>query len=196
MLPRLYLLRHGETEWSQSGRHTGRTDVPLTENGMEEARELGARLRSVVFSRVFVSPRRRALQTCDLAAPSIRPEIDPDLAEWNYGDYEGRTTAEIVGQRPGWNLFRDGCPNGESPAAVSARADLVISRVRGLSGNIAVFSHGHFGRVLAARWIGHPAGDGERFLLGTASLSILGYEHDDAAEPVIALWNETGRAAR
>jgi broad specificity phosphatase PhoE len=186
---RLFVIRHGETAWSVSGRHTSRTEIPLTVQGEQNARELGERLRSVGFTRVFTSPRLRARRTCELAALGPAAEIEPDLAEWDYGDYEGLVMADIRKERPGWNLFRDGCPHGESPAQVSDRADRLIARVRSLDGNVAAFSHGHFGRVLAARWIGFAAGDARRFLLGTASLGILGFEHDDPASPVIAEWN-------
>jgi broad specificity phosphatase PhoE len=193
MLPRLFLVRHGETEWSLSGRHTGSTDIPLTERGEQDAKALGPWLHPVAFSAVLTSPRRRARRTCDLAGLAIAAEIDPDLAEWDYGDFEGLTSAEIFEKRPAWNLFRDGCPHGESPSQVSDRADRFLVRVRTLEGNVAVFSHGHFGRVLAARWIGSPASLGQRLFLATASLSILGHEHGSADEPVLELWNERSR---
>src|SRR5580765_6780376 len=190
MLQQLFLIRHGETEWSLSGRHTGRTEIPLTERGEQDAEALGNRLRTLEFSAVLTSPRRRARRTCELVGLAEAAEIDPDLAEWDYGDFEGLTSAEIFKKHPGWNLFLDGCPNGESPSQVSDRADRVIARVRRQEGNVALFSHGHFGRVLAARWIGSPAILGRRLFLSTASLSILGYEHGRADEPVIKLWNE------
>ncbi len=186
---RLHLIRHGETAWSLSGQHTGPTDIPLTEQGEQDARELAERLRAVRFNRVFTSPRQRARRTCELVRLDAVAEIEPDLAEWDYGDYEGQRSVEIRKGRPDWNLFRDGCPRGESPAQVSERADRVIARLRALEGNIAIFSHGHFGRVLAARWIGLPVGQAQHFLLTTASLSILGYEHNHAAESAIVLWN-------
>ena len=189
MLARLYLSRHGETAWSLSGQHTGRTDVPLTDKGEQDARDLAERLRAARFSRVFTSPRQRARRTCELVGLDAVAEIEPDLAEWDYGDYEGQRSAEIRKGRPDWNLFRDGCPRGESPAQISERADRVIARLRALEGNIAIFSHGHFGRVLAARWIGLPVGQAQHFLLSTASLSILGYEHNLAEESAIVLWN-------
>jgi probable phosphoglycerate mutase len=192
---RLYYLRHGETEWSKSGRHTGRTDLPLTDEGKSNAVLLGDRLRSTEFARVFTSPRKRAQQTCQSAGLAGKAELEQDLAEWDYGDFEGLQSDAIRRDRPGWNLFRDGCPGGESPAQVSARADRLIGRLRGLDGNVALFSHGHFGRVLAARWIGLPVADGERFLLDTASLGILAFEHDNRAAPAIALWNEVPRPA-
>jgi broad specificity phosphatase PhoE len=192
MLPRIYLIRHGETEWSLSGRHTSRTDLPLTARGEDAARELGRRLRDIPFARVLTSPRQRARRTCELAALGPVAEIAPDLAEWDYGDYEGQRSADIRQGRPDWNLFRDGCPRGETPAQISERADRFIVRLRGLEGNVALFSHGHFGRVLAARWIGLPVSEAQHFLLGTASLGILDYEHNHVESPVIALWNASG----
>jgi probable phosphoglycerate mutase len=194
-LPRLYLIRHGETAWSLTGQHTGRTDVPLTEQGEQDARELAERLQPVSFNRVFTSPRKRARRTCELVGLDAVAEIEPDLAEWDYGDYEGQRSVDIRKERPDWNLFRDGCPRGESPAQISERADRVIARLRALEENIAIFSHGHFGRVLAARWIGLPVGQAQHFLLNTASLSILGYEHNLASESAIVLWNAVSRLA-
>ena len=189
MLTRIYLIRHGETEWSLSGQHTGRTDLPLTAQGERNARNLGERLRTASFNRVFTSPRQRARRTCELAGYAPVAETEADLAEWNYGDYEGQRSVDILKGRPDWNLFRDGCPCGESPAQASGRADRVIARLRALEGNVALFSHGHFGRALAARWIGSPVSQGQHLLLSTASISILDYEHNQADEPVIALWN-------
>lgn len=189
MLPHVFLIRHGETEWSRSGRHTGSTDLPLTEQGEQNARGLADRLRAVKFSRVFTSPRQRARRTCELAGLGALAEVEPDLAEWDYGDYEGKRSVEIFQTRPEWNLFRDGCPNGESPAQVSDRADRLIARLRAQDGNLALFTHGHFGRVLGARWIGLPVIEAQRFLLGTGSLSLLGYEHDRTDQPVISRWN-------
>jgi broad specificity phosphatase PhoE len=195
MLPRIYLIRHGQTEWSLSGRHTGRTDVPLTMRGEDGARELGHCLRDIRFARVLTSPRQRARQTCELAGLGPASEIEPDLVEWDYGDYEGQRTADILQARPDWNLFRDGCPNGETPAQVSDRADWLIVRLRSLAGNVALFSHGHFGRVLAARWIELSVGEAQRFLLDTASFGILDFEHTHIESPVIALWNAASGAA-
>lgn len=189
MLTRIYLIRHGETEWSRSGQHTGLTDIPLTAHGESQAQELGQRLRDISFTRVFTSPRQRARRTCELAGFAPVAETESDLVEWNYGDYEGKRTVDIKKERPDWNLFRDGCPSGESPAHVSDRADRFIARLRALEGNVALFSHGHFGRALAARWIGSPVSHAQHLLLSTASISILGYEHNQADEPVIALWN-------
>lgn len=190
-LPVIYLARHGETEWSLSGRHTGLTDIPLTERGERNARRLRDRLQGIVFARVLASPLRRAARTCELAGFGSVAEFDRDLLEWNYGDYEGRTTREIRVGRPGWQLFRDGCPAGESPSEVGTRADRIVLKVRGFAGNVLLFSSGHFLRVLAARWLGIEPAAGRFFLLGTASLSALGYEHS-LAEPVIRLWDETG----
>jgi probable phosphoglycerate mutase len=188
-LPVVYLVRHGETAWSLSGQHTGGTDIPLTARGEEDARRLSERLRGRPFARVFTSPLQRAARTCELAGYGGAAEIDPDLVEWDYGDYEGRTTADIHRERPGWHLFRDGCPNGESLVAVGARADRAIARWRGVGGDVLVFSSGHFLRVVAARWLGLEPSAGGYFLLSTATLSILGYEHGKA-EPVIRLWND------
>ena len=190
-LPTAYLARHGETVWSLSGRHTGLTDIPLTERGERNARTLGERLRAFRFARVWTSPLQRAARTCDLAGFAATARIDLDLVEWNYGDYEGRRTVEILQERPGWQLFRDGCPGGESPADVGARADRVIDRIRTAAGDVLVFSSGHFLRVLGARWLGLTPGGGRCFMLSTASLSALGYEHD-VEEPVFRFWNDTG----
>ncbi|HEY7326739.1 MAG TPA: histidine phosphatase family protein [Gemmataceae bacterium] len=188
-LPKIYLARHGETEWSLSGQHTGVTDIPLTETGERNARNLGERLQGTHFIKVLTSPLQRARRTCDLAGFGSQAEVDADLAEWNYGDYEGKRTIDIRKARPDWYLFRDGCPGGESLDAIESRADRVLARVRGLDGDVLLFSHGHFLRVLAARWVGKPASDGRLFLLSTASLSILGYEHN-LNEPVLRLWND------
>jgi broad specificity phosphatase PhoE len=189
-LPVIWLARHGETAWSRSGRHTGLTDVPLTDRGERNARRLGERLAEMKFEKVFTSPLKRASCTCDLAGFGAGALVDPDLVEWNYGAYEGQTTAEILKRRPGWELFRDGCPGGESPDDVGVRADRFVSRLRAASGNMLVFSSGHFLRVLAARWIGLPTSGGRYLVLGTASLSALGYEHD-LSGPAIRLWNDT-----
>lgn len=186
---RLYLIRHGETEWSLSGQYTGRTDIPLTAHGEDEARGLGLHIRDIPFARVLSSPLKRAQQTCALAGPFPKAEIEPDLAEWDNGDDEGRTTADILKSRPNWNLFRDGSPHGESPAQISSRADRFIARLGELDGNVALFSHSHFGRVLAARWIGLSVNQAQHLLLDTASLTILCYEHDRTHQPAIALWN-------
>ena len=186
---RVHLIRHGETAWSLSGQHTSRTDLPLTEPGESAARQLGQRLRGIAFGRVFSSPRLRARQTCELAGLGAVAEIEPDLAEWDYGDYEGRRTAEIQVTRPAWNLFRDSCPNGESPDQIAARADRLIARLRLLDGDVALFTHGHMGAVLGVRWIGLPTEEGVHFPLGTASLSRLASVPNHPDVPVIALWN-------
>jgi broad specificity phosphatase PhoE len=191
----VFLARHGETAWTLSGQHTGRTDLPLTERGEMQARALGERLRRPDFAKVLVSPSQRARRTAELAGFGSRAEIDPDLAEWDYGRYEGRRTAEILAERPGWLLFRDGCPEGERATQVGARADRVIGRVRAARGNVALFSSGHILRVLAARWLGLEPASGRYFLLGTASLSILDHEHNDPDEPAIRLWNEIHEVA-
>ena len=188
-LPAAYLARHGETEWSVSGRHTGLTDLPLTERGERNARRLGERLKGHSFAKVFTSPLQRARRTCELAGFGSVAVVDPDLVEWNYGEYEGKTTAEILKERPGWQLFRDGCPGGESPADVGARADRVIARLRAVDGDVLVFSSGHILRTIAARWLGLEPAAGQYFLLGTAALSILTYEHDKT-EPAVRLWND------
>lgn len=185
----LYLIRHGETAWSLSGQYTGRADIPLTAHGEDEARAVGVRLRGIVFAHVLTSPLQRAQQTCVLAGLGPVSVIDSDLAEWDNGDDEGRTTADILASRPGWELFRDGSPHGETPTQISARADHLIAHLRTLDGNVALFSHSHLGRVLVARWIGLPVGQAQHFLLGTASLSVLCYEHDRTDQPAIALWN-------
>jgi broad specificity phosphatase PhoE len=189
-LPRIYLARHGETAWSLTGQHTGLTDLPLTQRGKRNARRLGKRLEGFTFARVFTSPLQRATRTCALAGFGSAAEVDPSLVEWNYGDYEGLRTAEIQSKRPGWQLFRDGCPNGESPGQVGARADCTVSRLRGIAGNVLIFSSGHFLRVLAARWLGLEPAAGRFFMLQTASLSALGYENT-LSQPVIQLWDDT-----
>jgi probable phosphoglycerate mutase len=189
-LPIVYLARHGETAWSLSGQHTGLTDLPLTERGERNARSLGERLRGLTFSSVFISPLVRAARTCELAGFGGVAGVDRDLVEWHYGDYEGRRTDEIHARRPDWQLFRDGCPGGETPEQVGVRADRVVSRVRAITGNVLLFSSGHFLRVLAARWLGLEPGAGRYFLLSTASVSALGYEHD-LSRAVIRLWDDT-----
>ena len=189
-LPIIYLARHGETVWSLSGQHTGLTDLPLTERGERNAQRLGERLRGLSAAKVFTSPLQRAARTCELAGFGSLAEIDPDLVEWDYGEYEGRRSADILKERPDWLLFRDGCPGGESPGQIGTRADRVVSRLRGIQGDVLVFSSGHFIRVLAARWLELEAGAaGRHFLLSTASLSAVGYEHN-LSQPVIRLWND------
>ncbi len=189
MALRLFFMRHGETDWSLSGQHSGRANIPLTTNGEDEARHLGERTRVFSFSHVLSSPLQRAWRTCELTGLSQLAEIEPDLAEWDNGDYEEKTSAEIHASRPGWNVFRDGCPGGEMPDEVSVRTDQLIERLTLLDGNVALFSHSHFGRVLAARWIGLAVVHAQSFVLNTASLSILGYEHDSTDQPATTLWN-------
>ena len=189
MVLRLYLVRHGETEWSLSGQHTGRTDIPLTARGEEGARRLAPGLRETPFSHVLTSPLQRARRTCELAGLASTAVIEQDLAEWDYGDYEGRRSVDIRKQRPGWNVFRDGCPGGETTAQVSHRADRLITHLDAMDGNVALFSHGQFGCVLAARWIGLPVAEGQHFSFSPAALSILDYSPSHPDVRVIALWN-------
>lgn len=190
-LPQIYLARHGETEWSRSGRHTGLTDIPLTSRGEDEAQRLGERLRGISFAHVLTSPLARAKRTCELAGFGLAAQVDADLVEWNYGEFEGLKTHEIRQSHPTWLVFRDGCPQGESVAQISARADRVVARLRSLDGDVLVFSSAHFLRVLSARWCGWQAGAGAQLWLATATISILGYEHN-LAEPVIRRWNDSG----
>jgi len=189
MTLRLFLMRHGETEWSITGQHSGHADIPLTENGEVQARQLGERIRAFSFAQVLTSPLQRARRTCELAGLSKHAKVDADLIEWDNGDYESQTPAEILATRPGWNVFRDGCPNGEMPAQISDRADRLIQRLMKLDGDVALFAHSHLGRVLAARWIGRSVEHAQQLLLNTASLSILCYEHDRVDQPAIELWN-------
>ncbi len=191
VLPVIYLARHGETVWSREGRHTGRTDLPLTEQGERNAKYIGKRLAGLEFVKVLTSPLQRAKRTCELAGFGAAAELDPDLVEWNYGDYEGIRTAEIRKKHPDWELFRDGCPNGESPADVGARADRVLARVRAIKGNVLIFSSAHFLRAFAARWLGLEPLVGKYLMLDTGSLSTLTYEHD-WCDPAIRVWNDTG----
>jgi broad specificity phosphatase PhoE len=189
-LQTIYLARHGETAWSLSGQHTGRTDLPLTERGECNARRLGERLKGLDFAGVFTSPLQRARRTCELAGFGARAELDPDLMEWDYGKYEGLRTADIHAIRPDWKLFRDGFPGGESFEQIGARADRVVNRVRSIDGPVLLFSSGHFLRILAARWLGLEPQSARYFLLSTASLSTLAYEHNPS-EPAIGFWNDT-----
>jgi broad specificity phosphatase PhoE len=186
----IYLARHGQTAWSLSGQHTGLTDLPLTTQGECNARRLGERLNGLEFARVFTSPLQRAKRTCELAGFGSRAEIDPDLVEWNYGEYEGLRTTDIRARRPDWQIFRDGFPGGESFQQIGARAARVLKRARSIDGAVLLFSSGHFLRFLAAQWLGLEARGARYFLLDTASLSTLTYEHD-LSEPVIGLWNDT-----
>jgi broad specificity phosphatase PhoE len=195
-LPIIYLARHGETAWSLTGQHTGMTDLPLTEAGECNALRLGQRLKGLSFAKVLTSPLQRAVRTCELAGFGAVAELDSDLVEWNYGEYEGRRGTDIRAERPDWQLFRDGCPRGESPRQVSVRADRVVKRVREVRDDVLLFSSGHFIRVLAARWIGiEPSVHARSFMLSTASLSALGYEND-LSRPVIRLWNDTHHVGR
>ena len=188
-LPKLYLARHGDTAWTDASRHTGRTDVPLNERGEEHARQLGERLRGVSFIRVVTSPLVRASKTCALAGFGAGAEVDPDLVEWDYGLFEGRTTSDILKERPGWELYRDGCPDGESPVDVASRADRFIAQVRRLEGDVLAFSSGHTIRMIAACWLGLPPAAGRLFFCRPASVGVLAFEHDSLDEPIVGLWN-------
>jgi len=195
VLPIVYLARHGETAWTLSGQYTGLTDLALTERGERNACRLAERLRGLSFAKVFTSPLQRAKRTCELAGFGAVAEIDQDLVEWNYGEYEGCHSADIHSEHPDWELFRDGCPGGESPAQAAARADRVVNRVRAVPGDVLLFSSGHFIRVLATRWIGlEVTANAKRFMLSTASLSAVGYENE-LSRPVIRLWNDTHHVA-
>jgi broad specificity phosphatase PhoE len=189
-LPEIHLVRHGQTEWSLSGKHTGRSDIPLTQAGEDAARGLAERMRGLTFPIVWSSPSQRAFNTCTLAGFDAGCVKKDDLAEWDYGAYEGLTTKQILIERPGWQLFRDGCPGGEAAADAGARADRIIREIREIDSAVLIFSSAHFLRVLAARWLGLPPEDGRRFVLDTASISVLGYEHD-RTEPVMRRWNQT-----
>lgn len=178
----IYLCRHGETEWTIAGRHTGKTDIPLTKRGEDEAREMRRRLEAIHFEKVITSPRKRAIETCQ----GMHAVVEPLAVEWDYGDYEGMTTAEIRKVNPSWNLFTDGAPNGESPEEVGQRADLLLEKIKTYQGNVALFSHGHFLRVFAARYLGLKPKEARLFLLSVASVSILGTER---GQPAVALWN-------
>lgn len=189
MAAKVFLIRHGETRWSLTGQHTGRTDLSLTRNGELRASHLRGRLQGVKFDRVFTSPLKRAHRTCELAGLGAAAILEPDLEEWDYGDFEGRTTKDICAQWPAWNVFQDGCPGGESVAQVCLRADRILAGIRRMDGNVAVFSHGQFLRVLAVRWIGQPVRQGQHYALDTASISVLGFEHHNGSVPAICLWN-------
>lgn len=190
-LPKLYLVRHADTAWTDSHKHTGRTDVPLNEHGLERARQLAERLRGLTFVRVFTSPLQRAVKTCELAGFAAAAEVDADLIEWDYGCLEGRRTSDVVKERPGWDLFRDGCPGGETPQQVATRADRFIARLRDVDGDVVAFSSGHVIRMIAARWSGLPPIAGRVFFCGPASVNVLGFEHDSRDEPIILLWNSS-----
>jgi broad specificity phosphatase PhoE len=188
-LPALYLARHGNTAWTHTGQHTGLTNLPLTSDGERNAVRLGERLKGMTFTKVFTSPLQRAARTCELAGFGAIAEVDPDLVEWDYGNYEGLTSAQILQQRPDWDLFRDGCPGGESPQEIGERAARMVKRIRSVEGDVLLFSSGHFIRVLAACWMGFGAGGGRYFVLAPASLSALSYEHN-MSRPAIRLWND------
>jgi broad specificity phosphatase PhoE len=188
-LPRLFLARHGDTPWTVSGQHTGRTDLALNDQGEQNARQLGERLRQNSFVRVFTSPLERARKTCELAGYGNSAEVDADLLEWDYGNFEGKTTDQILRVNPGWQLYRDGCPNGESPEDVAARADRFITRIREIKGDALAFSSGHIIRMIAARWLGLAAVNGRFFYCRPASVGVLGYEHNAYSEPIVRAWN-------
>jgi probable phosphoglycerate mutase len=194
-LPKLYLARHGDTAWTDSGQHTGRSDIPLNERGLERARQLGPRLHGLQFARVFTSPLQRASKTCELAGFGSVAAIDGDLVEWDYGRFEGKRTSEIQTEQPGWELFRDGCPGGESLDDVARRADRFIALVHAGAGNVLAFSSGHIIRMIAARWLGLPPAAGRYFFCDPASLGILGFEHNKLDQPIIRLWNEAGETS-
>jgi broad specificity phosphatase PhoE len=188
-MPRLFLARHGDTAWTDSRQRTGRTDIPLNECGEERARQLGERLRRFSFARVFTSPLQRASKTCALAGFESVAKVDPDLVEWDYGRFEGKLTRQIVKARPGWEMYRDGCPEGESPQDVAVRADHFIARARGIEGDVLAFSSGHIIRMIAARWLGLPPEAGRFFFCRPASVGVLSFEHNSLDEPIIGVWN-------
>jgi probable phosphoglycerate mutase len=188
-LPRLFLARHGDTAWTDSRQRTGRTDLPLNERGVERASQIGERLQRFTFAGVFTSPLQRASKTCELAGFGEVAGVDPDLVEWDYGRFEGKLTRDILKEWPGWEMFRDGCPEGESPQAVAARADRFISRARAIQGDVLAFSSAHIIRMIAARWLGLPPEAGRLFFCRPASVGVLGFEHNSLEEPIIALWN-------
>lgn len=185
----IYLIRHGQTEWSLSGQHTGSTDIPLTPHGEDEARRLRPSIGGIAFSHVLSSPRRRALRTAELAGIAAPIDIEPDLAEWDYGEFEGQRSTEIRLTYPDWSIYRDGCPGGESAQQITERTDRLIERLCSLSGTVALFSHGHFGRALATRWIGLNLVEAQHFVLGTATVSILGLDPSHPETRVISSWN-------
>jgi broad specificity phosphatase PhoE len=188
-LPKLYLARHGDTAWTDSHQHTGRTDLPLNERGEEHARQLGERLQGFSFARVCTSPLQRASKTCELAGFGAGAEVDPDLVEWDYGRFEGKVTSDVLKEQPGWELYRDGCPEGESPGDVAMRADRFIARVHGIAGDVLAFSSGHIIRMIAARWLGLPPAAGRFFFCDPASVGVLGFEHNSSDQPILRLWN-------
>jgi len=187
--PQLYLIRHGRTEWTMTGQHTGKSDIPLTAEGEAQARNVGKHLEGLSFDHVFSSPRQRAQRTCELAGLGAQMQVEPDLAEWDYGEYEGLTSHQIHELRPGWDVFADGPPGGETPAAVAERAERLIARLDALTGRIALVSHGHFSRVFATRWLGQPIVMGRQLALGEAATNVLGYDPGHPEQRVILLWN-------
>lgn len=189
-LHKIYLVRHGETLWSISGKHTGLSDIPLTPQGEYNAKQIAHRLNKLTFKKILSSPLQRAVKTGELAGFENRFTLDPDLLEWNYGDYEGMTTAEIHQKNPNWFIFRDGCPQGESPSEIASRCDIMIQKLQAIDGDILIFAHAHILRMLTTRWLGLEPSDGRLYFLNTGSLSILGYEHNNVNEPVIRLWND------
>ena len=189
-LPKVFLVRHGETAWSVSGQHTGRSDIPLTPKGETLAGPLGRRLAGIAFEKVLSSPLKRASRTAELAG--FEPELDADLMEWDYGEYDGRKTADIRRDQPGWDLFRDGAPGGESVEQMTARVDRVVARLKAMTGNVLVFAHGHFLRTLAARWVKQPIPFARGLLLSTGSVCTLSFDHNTEDEPAIMLWNDVG----
>jgi probable phosphoglycerate mutase len=182
-------VRHGDTEWTDTHRHTGLSDIPLNESGRQHARELANALPATVFAAVFTSPLKRAAQTCALAGFGDVAKVDSNLLEWDYGSYEGKTTAEILQVRPGWELFRDGCDGGETPGDVASRADYFVAQARAMDGDVLAFASGHIIRMIAARWLGLAAGDGRFFFCGPASIGELSYEHEDREQPILGVWN-------
>ncbi len=188
-LPKLFLARHGDTAWTDSHQHTGRTDLPLNARGEEHARQLGERLRGFSFARVFTSPLHRASKTCELAGFGAGVVVDPDLIEWDYGRFEGKTTSDILKEWPGWELYRDGCPGGESPEDVAMRADRFIARTQGIHGDVLAFSSGHIIRMIAARWNRLTPAAGRVFSCRPASVGVLGFEHESREQPILRLWN-------
>jgi len=188
-LPKLYLARHGDTAWTDSHQHTGRTDLALNVRGEEHARQLGERLRGFSFVRIFTSPLQRASKTCELAGFGVGAEVDNDLIEWDYGRFEARRTSDVLKEWPRWELYRDGCPGGESPEDVAMRADRFLARVHSINGDVLAFSSGHIIRMIAARWCGLTPAAGRVFFCRPASVGLLGFEHDSRDQPIIRLWN-------
>jgi broad specificity phosphatase PhoE len=189
-MPKLFLARHGDTAWTDSRQRTGRTDIPLNQAGEERARQLGVKLQRFCFACVFTSPLQRASKTCELAGFGAVARVDPDLVEWDYGQFEGMVLKQVLKKQPGWELYRDGCPDGESPEEVAARADRFVARARAIEGDVLAFSSGHIIRMIAARWLGLPPGNGRFFYCRPASVGVLGYEHKNRDEPIVGLWNQ------